>query len=349
MAEKEARKLEQRYQKLKRKQTLLLKLDEIIPWSDFRYLLPKIHDKPRKTNAGRKPIDVIVMFKMLVLQQLDNISNEQLEYQVNDRLSFMRFLGLTLADDVPDATTVWLFRHQLKLHGIVEELFEQFDNYLKPEGYQAKGGQILDATLVPVPKQHQSKEEKEQLAQGKSPESWQEKPHRLSQKDIDASWTKKNAQSHFGYKNHINIDVEYGFIRCYEVTDAAVHDSQVLGAVLDDDNDSDDVWADSAYRSQLIESVLALLGFVSRIHERAYRNRPLTEAQKESNRERSKVRAKVEHVFGTWVNSMGGKLICSIGKQSVKASMGLKNLVYNFKRYLFWEGKNEPRGLMCLN
>ena len=146
MGEKEARKLEQRYQKLKRKKTLLLKLDEMIPWSDFRSLLEQIYDKPRKTNAGRKPIDVIVMFKMLVLQQLYNISDEELEYQVNDRLSFMRFLGLTLADDVPDATTVWLFRNQLKLHGIVEELFEQFDNYLKQEGYQAKGGQILDAT-----------------------------------------------------------------------------------------------------------------------------------------------------------------------------------------------------------
>jgi IS5 family transposase len=344
MKEKEAQQLEQRYQKLKRKNSLLLKLDEIIPWSDFRPLLQPIHHKPRKTNAGRKPIDVIVMFKMLVLEQLYNISDEELEYQVNDRLSFMRFLGLTLTDDVPDATTVWLFRHQLKLHGIAEQLFEQFDDYLNQEGYQAKGGQILDATLVPVPKQHNSQEEKEQLAQGQIPESWQEKPHRLCQKDIDARWTKKNAQSYFGYKNHVNIDVEYGFVRDYEVTDAAVHDSQMLGAILDDENDSDEIWADSAYRSELIESVLRLLGFISCIHERAYRNRPLTEAQKESNRERSKVRAKVEHVFGTWVNSMGGKLMGCIGKQSIKASIGMKNLVYNFKRYVFWEGKKEPRG-----
>ena len=256
------------------------------------------------------------MFKMLVLQQLYNISDEELEYQVNDRLSFMRFLGLTLADDVPDSTTVWLFRHQLKLHGIVEQLFEQFDHYLNQEGYQARGGQILDATLVPVPKQHNSKEEKEQLAQGQIPESWREKPHRLCQKDIDARWTKKNAQSHFGYKNHVNIDVEYGFVRDYEVTDAAVHDSQMLG----------------------------VMGFISCIHERAYRNRPLSQAQKESNRERSKVRAKVEHVFGTWVNSMGGKLMRCIGEKSIKANIGMKNLVYNFKRYVFWEGKKEPRG-----
>ena len=138
--------------------------------------------------------------------------------------------------------------------------------------------------------------------------------------------------------------MEYGFVRDYEVSDAAVHDSQMLGAILDDDNESDEIWADSAYRSELIESVLRLLGFISYIHERAYRNRPLTEAQKESNRERSKVRAKVEHVFGTWVNSMGGKLMRYIGKQSIKASIGMKNLVYNLKRYVFWEGKKEPRG-----
>ena len=340
MEEKEVRELEQRYQKLESKKTLLMRLDETIPWSEFRPLLEQIHDKPRKSNAGRKPIDVIVMFKMLVLQQLYNISDEELEYQVNDRLSFMRFLGLTLAEEVPDATTVWLFRHQLKQQGMIEKLFEQFDRYLRQQGYQAKGGQIVDATLVPVPKQHNSKEENQQLAQGEIPDHWQEKPHRLSQKDIDARWTKKNGQSHFGYKNHISIDGEYGFIRRYEVTDAAVHDSQVLGALLDDENEGDEIWADSAYRSQLIESVLEMFKFLSHIHERAYRNRPLTEAQKEANRQRSKVRAKVEHVFGSWVNEMGGKLMRSIGKQSVKATIGLKNLVYNFKRYVFWESQN---------
>ena len=304
MPEKGRRELEQGYQKLETKKTLLIRLDQTIPWLEFRPLLSQIHNKPRKSNAGRKPIDVIVMFKMLVLQQLYNISDEDLEYQVNDRLSFMRFLGLTLADSVPDATTVWLFRHQLQKQGLIEELFKQFDCYLRQEGYQAKGGQIVDATLIPVPKQHNSKEEKQQLAQGEIPDDWQEKPHRLSQKDLDARWIKKNGQSHFGYKNHISIDGEYGFIRRYQVTDAAVHDSQVLGAVLDDENEGDEIWADSAYRSQLIESVLKLLKFLSHIHEHAYRNRPLTEEQKKTNRQRSKVRAKVEHVFGSWVNSV---------------------------------------------
>ena len=135
--------------------------------------------------------------------------------------------------------------------------------------------------------------------------------------------------------------MDYGFIRRYQVTDAAVHDSQVLGALLDDENEGSGIWADSAYRSRLIESVLQMLKFLSHINERAYRNHPLTEQQLEANRKRSQVRAKVEHVFGHWVNSMGGKLMRSIGQQSVEATIGLKNLVYNLKRYVFWEGHNE--------
>ncbi len=327
--------LEERQSKLKQKQDLLVKLNEIVPWSTFRPLLEQIHLKPRKSRAGRKPIDVIVMFKLLVLQQLYNISDEQLEYQVNDRLSFMQFLGFGLGDEVPDATTVWLFRKQLSEQGLIEPLFEQFDDYLIEQGYAAKGGQIVDATLIPVPRQHNSDEENQQLKQGKTPQAWQDKPHRRSQKDRDARWTKKGNKQHFGYKNHVGIDVEHGLIRRYSVTDAAVHDSQQLGNLLDQDNAADSLWADSAYRSQTTEEILELMGFESHIHERAYRNAPLSDDQKQANRTRSKTRAKVEHVFGAWVMQLGGKRVRSIGLVRVKAYLGLKNLTYNLMRYTF--------------
>ena len=329
--------LTQRYQKLNQKNDFLIRLNKIVPWEEFRPLLEKIRQKPRKSNAGRKPIDVVLMFKLLVLQKLYNIGDDQLEYQVNDRLSFMQFLGLSLADDVPDATTVWLFRQQIRSAGLIEELFEQFEIYLQSHGYQAKGGQMLDATIVPVPKQHISKEEKKQLDQGEIPPDWQENPHRLSQRDMDASWTKKNNVSHFGYKNHISVDVEYGFVRCYSVTDAAVHDSQTLPNILDEDNEGDGIWADSAYRSALIEWFLGVLNWCSHIHERGYRNHPLTEQQKENNREKSKIRAKVAHVFGAWVNEMGGKLARSIGLERARAHLGVQNLAYNLKRYVYLE------------
>jgi transposase, IS5 family len=121
--------LSARYEKLHQKQDLLVRLNQVIPWEAFRPQLNQIHAKVRKSAAGRKATDVVVLFKMLVLQQLHNISNESLEYQVNDRLSFMQFLGFDLMSEVPDATTVWLFRKHLREAGLVENLFEQFDGY----------------------------------------------------------------------------------------------------------------------------------------------------------------------------------------------------------------------------
>jgi IS5 family transposase len=185
-------------------------------------------------------------------------------------------------------------------------------SYLIEQGYAATGGQIIDATLIPVRKQHNSDDENEQIKQGEIPQSWQDKPQQRSQKDTDARWTKKGSKSHFGYKDHICIDAEHGLIRRYAVTDASVHDSQVLGQLLDQDNDSDSIWADTAYRCDAIEETLELIGFESQIHERGYRNHPLTEEQKQSNRTTSKTRVKVEHVFGTWMMQMGGKLVRSI-------------------------------------
>ena len=328
---------EERQQELINKNKTLKHLNDIIPWELFRAELETIHKKDRKSNAGRKPTDVILMFKLLILQQLYNISDEELEYQVKDRLSFMEFLNLGLEDPVPDATTVWLFRQHLKDHNKMEPLFEEFSNYLNQQGYQAQGGQIMDATLIPVPKQKITKQEKEDLKQGQIPEEWQNNPHKMAQKDIDAKWTKKNNQSHFGYKNHINIDVDYGFIRQYIITDASVHDSQALTRLLDDLNTGKGVWADSAYRSAGIEWLLSLLNWISHIHERPYRNRPLSEEQQEKNTERSKTRSHVEHVFGAWVMRLGGKALRSIGLGRAEVNLGLKNLTYNFMRFIFWE------------
>ena len=330
--------LSARYEKLNQKQDLLVRLNRVIPWETFRPLLNQIHEKVRKSQAVlRKPTDVVVLFKMLVLQQLHNISDEGLEYQVNDRLSFMQFLGFDLMSDVPDATTVWLFRKHLRDAGLVEALFEQFDGYLITQGYAAKGGQIVDATLIPVGVQHNTKEENAQIKAGKIPASWAEKPHRQAQKDGDARWTKKHGKSYFGYKDHIEIDAEHRLIRRYVVTDASVWDGQVLGQLLDEDNDADTIWGDSAYRSVLIEAVLELMGFESEINERAYRNRPLTAAQIEDNREKSRIRARVEHVFGSWIMGMGGKLLRTVGLAQAKVQLGLKNLTYNLMRFTWLE------------
>ena len=328
---------ETRHQKLESKKDLLTCLDEMIPWDEFRPILESVYAKPLRRKAGRPPIDVIIMFKLLIVQQLYNISDDELEYQVNDRLSFMRFLHLGLEDSIPDAKTVWSFRERLRKAKLVEPLFEQFGAYLTATGYQAQCGQIVDATLVPVPKQRNSRGDNATLKAGKVPDDWQDQPHKLAQKDIDARWTKKNGTSHYGYKNHINRDAGHGFIRRYTVTEASVHDSKVLGQLLDADNTDDELWADSAYLSIAIVTVLEMMGFESHINERAYRNRPLSEQQIADNRERSRTRAKVEHVFGSMVNEMGGKVVRTIGLARAETMLGLKNLAYNLKRYVFWQ------------
>jgi transposase, IS5 family len=120
---------EARQEKLAKKNTLLPRLAEMVPWESFRETLEQAHPQKPKSKVGRKRIDAVLMFKLLVLQKLYNISDDELEYQVNDRLSFMRFLGLGIEDMVPDRTTVWLFREELTKRGLVEELFDQLEGY----------------------------------------------------------------------------------------------------------------------------------------------------------------------------------------------------------------------------
>ena len=201
------------------------------------------------------------------------------------------------------------------------------------KGLTARGGQIIDATIVPVPKQRNRPKENEEIKQGKVPEDWQDNPHRLRQKDRDARWTKKNGVSHYGYKNSISIDAAYGFIRRHVLTPANIHDSQMLPALLDGENGDAMVWADSAYQSKLVDSFLKEAGYESRIHEKGSRHQPLDAAAKERNGERSKVRAKVEHVFGQMEMVMGGKLSRCIGLARAQTWWCLRDLVFNFLRF----------------
>ena len=332
---------EKRRQMLEARKDFLNELNRIIPWDEFRRCLDQLPTQEPKSKSGRKPIDLLLLFKLLIVQQLYNLSDEDLEYQTHDRESFRRFVGLDPRAEVPDATTVWLFRQRLTEAGLMQEMFETFNQFLERSGYEAKGGQIIDATLVPVPIQRNNRDENKQIKKGEIPSEWEDTPHKLSQKDTDARWTKKNGKSHFGYKNHINIDAEYGFIRNHSVSNASVHDSQQFCEVLDGENEGDEIWADSAYRNQVLEEVLEIVGYRSQIHERGYRNHPLTEEQKATNRDKSKVRAKVEHVFGAWVMGMGGKLVRCIGIKRVSAQLGLKDLTYNLKRYLFWSKQEQ--------
>ena len=282
-------------------------------------------------------IDAMVMFRMLILQSLYNLSDDQAEYQVRDRLSFTRFLKLGIEDAIPDGTTLWLFREKLSKAGLIATLFERFGRHLEAQGYIARGGQMIDATIVPVPKQRNTREENEAVKAGQPPADWEQRPAKNRQKDKDARWTKKHGKSFFGYKNHVNADARHKLIRDYDVTDASVHDSQKLDGLLNNANTSQDVYADSAYRSAETEAKLNARGFRSRIHSRASRNHRLSDAQVEANRKKSKVRVRIEHVFGAQENAPGGRIIRTIGAVRARAKIGLQNLVYNLRRLVILE------------
>ena len=252
-----------------------------------------------------------------------------MEFMIRDRLSFMRFLGLGMEDAVPDEKTIWLFKDTLAKRKVSEKLFARFDYFLNQKGYAAKKGQIMDASIVEVPKQRNTREENQKIKSGEVPD-WQE--NKLRQKDTDARWTKKNGVSYFGYKNHINTDVKHKLIRKWEVTPASLHDSQVFEELLDENNSRRAIWADSAYRSKEIED--ALKGkYQSHIHHKGYRDKPLSNAKQRVNHKRSKVRARVEHVFGFQKTSMGGKLIRCVGLTRASYKIGMRNLTYNMCRY----------------
>ena len=325
--------LENRYASLSEAGDPLERLNAVIDWEVFRPLLERIDAKERKTAAGRKPTCRVLMFKLLILQRLHNLSDERLQFQVTDRLSFMRFLGLLLSGDVPDARTVWAFREALKEHRLVAPLFERLNQALADLGVELKSGQIIDATFVPVPIQRNGRENNALIKADAVPVEWGKTPAKLAQKDIDARWTKKGGQNHYGYKNHINIDRDTKLIAASACTTANVHDSQVLDTVLRDaEVGGKTVWADSAYRPDEQEQSLAGSQHESQIHERAYRNKPLTKEAEISNTAKSRVRARVEHVFGYQTNSMGGIFLRSIGAARAAVGVGLMNLTYNLAR-----------------
>src|ERR1700704_2596632 len=201
-------------------------IKKIVRWEDFRAdieAMTQTEPEERKSNAGRKPYDALLKFKIVVLQSLHNLSDKQTEYLIRDRFSFMRFLDLEIEDPVPDATTIWLFREALMECGLIDRLFARFGQHLEAAGYIARGGQIIDATIVSVPKQRNTKEENEAIKAGKTPEGWEQRPAKNAQKDKDARWTKKNDESFYGYKNHVDVDKAHNLIRKWDVTNAAVH------------------------------------------------------------------------------------------------------------------------------
>ena len=322
---------------------------------DFEMFRPELEAAvPRSNGAkgGRPPFDHVLMFKILLLQAMHTLSDERCEYLIRDRLSFMRFLGMGLSDPVPDANTIWNFREALKRAGAVDMLFQRFDAALRAAGYLAMSGQIVDATIIAAPRQRNTLAEKAAIKAGRVPKGWAEKPAKLRQKDRDARWTVKFSKAKprqdgapqvdlavpaFGYKNHISIDRRHGLIRRWTTSDAAAHDGARLAAVLGR-NTASDVWADTAYRSAKNEALLAGRGLVSRIHRKKPKGRSMAARTRRANARKSAVRSAVEHVFARQKGPMA-LVVRTIGIARATVKIGLANLAYNMRRYVWLSGR----------
>ena len=340
--------VEERYALLSRAGDPLERLDGVVPWDVFKKPLAKALKRSDGSKGGRPPFPPLMMFKILVLQALYDLSDDQAEYVINDRLSFMRFIGLELGEKVPDAKTVWLFREHLTQAGAMDNLFSRFDRHLQKNGYLAMGGQIVDATIVAAPKQRNSDDEKQQIRDGKTAsEIWPDQPNRAAQKDVNARWTVKYSKAKqradgsthktdiaipsFGYKDHISIDRRHRFIRQWKVTDAARYDGAQLPDLVTRPNTGSGVWADTAYRSKKNEAWLEKNGYFSHIHTKKPKGREMSDRARQANTRRSRVRSLVEHPFAR-IKHVMGLTVRTIGIARATTKIGMANLVYNFQR-----------------
>ena len=312
----------------------LEKINEVIDFEFFRHTLEaSMLNTNKKNNAGAKPYDVVMMFKIITLQRYYGLGDTQTEYQINDRLSFKKFLGLESGDKVPDENTIWLFRENLTKKGVVDLLFNQFKSFLEAKGLIFNEGKLVDASFTVAPRQRNTHEENEKIKKGESNDLWNDQPNKKSHKDIDARWTKKNGEKYYGYKNHTKVDSKSKFINKYVVTDASVHDSQALKSLLDKEDEGQPLYADSAYVGENQEETIRKYNIKNEVHEKGYKGKPLTDEQKSKNNIKSQTRARVEHVFGFMEQSMNGLVVKSVGIVRATGIIGLINLTYNMFRY----------------
>ena len=327
----------------------LERLAATVDFTIFRTELERALGTRDPAKGGRPAFDLVLKFRMLVLQAMHGLSLDQTEYLVADRLSWMRFCGLGPGDRVPDANTLWDFREALIRADALDRLFTRLDRAISEAGYLPMSGQIVDATLVAAPRQRNTDAEKAAIKAGQSaPEIWPDQPAKAAQKDVDARWTMKTAKAKpaadgtpridiaipaFGYKSHISIDRRHGIIRRGTVTDAAAHDgARLREGLIDPTNTASGVWADTAYRSEENERFLRSIGKVSRIHRRKPKGKPMPKRTARANAAKSAVRAAVEHPFAHQKGPMG-LVIRTIGLARAKGTVTLANMAYNMKRW----------------
>jgi IS5 family transposase len=318
------------------KTTGILKLRDLIDWEAFRPLLEEVTGYAKRDwkKGGKPPFDPVLMLKVLVLQKFHGLSDDATEEQILDRTSFKSFLGLQIGDDIPDAKTIWDFKERIESDGREgsAKLFEVFTQLLEHRGLIAREGSIVDASFVDAPRQRNDRDQNQRIKQGERPEEFDENPSVGRQKDCDARWTKKNNETHYGWKNHLKADLKSKLIITCVTTAANVHDSQVFAQLLDEKDQA--VLADNAYHSHIHEDVLLGLGAQEFLIRKANRHHALEEAEQKTNHIISRMRVRVEHIFARMAQ-MGSHWCRSIGLKRARQHNHLANLIYNMDRYAY--------------
>ncbi len=321
-----------------RKRNKLLQLNEHINWEIFRPIIRRALKSIPKGPGGRPAFDELMKFKMLILGRIYNLSDGELEFQVEDRTSFRDFIGLRSGDKVPDEKTIWEFREKLTKTGAMKKLFGRFDAVLYDNELILNDGRIVDAEVIEAPKRHLKKGEKEKFeAESEDTEESESSPRR-SQIDMDAGWTVKHGKSYFGYKNTAKIDNGSKLILDYHSTNASVHDSESFAPVLNREQDfRQEVFADKGYWGQkCLTAVIRTAGKdCARIMHKGKRGTPITAEQSKENALWSKTRSRVEHVFAHKKHVLNFRVIRRKGLQRADFEIGLGNLVYNLQRFCF--------------
>jgi IS5 family transposase len=320
---------EEREATLDRRGDVLQVMEQHVDFTALAAEVDRAVPRPGRERGGRPPFPTELMVRALVLQNLYGLSDEQMEYQVLDRLSFQRFLGLSRSSQIPDRTTFWTFRERLPVAKAGDALFEAVHGQLTQQGYIARGGQIVDASLVPVPCQHVTEKERELLKAQAMPANW--KPAQRRQKDREATWTKKHGNSYFGYKVSVSTDRRYQLIRQVKVSTAAENDTLHLEEVLDHANTGRDLYGDKGYVDGGREQRLKAQGWRVHIQRKAPKGKPLSACQARRNTRIARIRARVEHVFAAMAQ-MGGKLLRGIGLERATFQLTGKAATYNLRR-----------------
>jgi len=263
----------EQYRKTTRREQFLGEMNRVVPWTELVATIEPVY--PKAEGPGRPPVGIERMLQLHCLQQWFNLSDPAVEEALYDSRAMRQFVGIDLGrEPVPDETTICKFRHLLETHRIGEQLFARIGAYLAAHGLKVSRGTIVDATIIAAPSSTKNRQKK---------------------RDPEMHQTKKGNQWYFGMKAHIGVDSQTTLIHSVAATAANVQDSQMLPQLLHGQETR--VWGDSADSGQREMIRRHAPKATCFMHTKAHRHRPRSETERASNRTKSKVRAKVEHVF----------------------------------------------------